>query len=143
MVRVAAARLTGPSNPGELETITENVLAELWQHRQEFAGEARPGIYTYKILLQHVFAWLKEQKQENRIAFLQKILPIDPVHYTPCPPTPSSPPSCSMPLPSPSSVSSPPSSPMPSPPSSSMSSLKALSASNDRPAAGPDQPLDP
>jgi DNA-directed RNA polymerase specialized sigma24 family protein len=81
MVRTAAARLTGSRDPGEIDDITEDVLAELWERRQEFAGEPIPGVHIYKILLEHVFASLKERKQEERIRFLQKTLLIDPLLY--------------------------------------------------------------
>jgi len=77
----AISRLTRLSDRQELETLTEEVLADLWLHKENFDAESRKGIFIYKTILYHVFAHLKRKGDEERISFLQKTLPINPDHY--------------------------------------------------------------
>ena len=77
----AISRLTGLSDRQELETLTEEVLADLWHHKEAFDAESRKGIYIYKTILYHVFAYLKRKGDQERISFLQKTLPINPDRY--------------------------------------------------------------
>ena len=77
----AISRLTRLSDRQELETLTEEVLADLWLHKEAFDAESRKGIFIYKTLLYHVFAYLKRKGDQERISFLQKTLPINPDHY--------------------------------------------------------------
>ena len=65
----------------ELETLTEEVLADLWLHKEAFDAESRKGIFIYKTILYHVFAYLKRKGDEERISFLQKTLLINPDLY--------------------------------------------------------------
>ena len=77
----AISRLTGLSDRKELETLTEEVLADLWLHREAFDAESRKGIFIYRTILYHVFAYLKRKGDEERITFLQKTLLINPDLY--------------------------------------------------------------
>lgn len=85
-VFMAAARLTGLSDKEELALLTENVLAALWEDRQEFATEDRPGVFLYRIILQEVITFLRERGDEQRIRILRDILLIDPALYLAAPP---------------------------------------------------------
>ncbi len=86
-VFMAAARLTGSSDKEDLAMLTENVLFVLWENRLAFAAESRPGVYLYRLLLQEVVSFLKEQGDEQRIRILRDILLIDPALYlSPMPP---------------------------------------------------------
>jgi DNA-directed RNA polymerase specialized sigma24 family protein len=75
------ARLTGLTDKMELETISVNVLIDLWKNRDRLFNEIPPTAFIYKIVLQHVFTWLKQQNKEDHILLLQNTLPIDPAHY--------------------------------------------------------------
>lgn len=75
------ARLTGLSDKKELETISVNVLVDLWKNSNQLFNEIPPTAFIYKILLQHVFGYLKQQGNEGQIRQLQNTLLIDPVHY--------------------------------------------------------------
>jgi hypothetical protein len=75
------ARLTGLSDKKELENISVNVLVDLWKNNDALFNEIPPTAFIYKILLQHVFTYLKQQHDEVHIRQLQDTLLIDPVHY--------------------------------------------------------------
>jgi DNA-directed RNA polymerase specialized sigma24 family protein len=77
----AAARLTGLTDKEELAILTENVLAILWENRQEFTTEDRPGVFLYRILLQEVTTFLRHRGDTERIRILRDILLIDPALY--------------------------------------------------------------
>jgi hypothetical protein len=77
----AIAKLSGLSDRQEVETLTEEVLADLWHHKEAFDAESRKGIFIYKTILYHVFAYLKRKGDEERISFLKKTLPINPDRY--------------------------------------------------------------
>jgi len=77
----AISRLTRLSDRQELETLTEEVLSDLWHHKEAFDAESRKGTYIYKTILYHVFAFLNKQGDKERISFLQKTLPINPDLY--------------------------------------------------------------
>ncbi len=77
----ATSRLTQLSDRKELETLTEEVLADLWLHREAFDTESRKGIFIYKTILYHVFTYLKRKGDEERISFLHKTLLINPELY--------------------------------------------------------------
>ena len=76
-VYTCIARLTGFSDLDVLEYITRQAILDLWNQRGVLSKEQRPGIYIFKILLQQVFIYLKQQGNEARIRLLQSILPID------------------------------------------------------------------
>jgi DNA-directed RNA polymerase specialized sigma24 family protein len=80
-VFTAAARLTGLTDKEDLAILTENVLAGLWDNRQEFAAEDRPGVFLYRLLLQEVITFLRQRGDEERIRILRDILLIDPALY--------------------------------------------------------------
>jgi hypothetical protein len=77
----AIAKLSGLSDRQEVETLTEEVLADLWYHKEAFDAESRKGIFIYKTILYHVFAYLKRKGDEERISFLKKNLPINSDQY--------------------------------------------------------------
>ncbi len=79
-VFAAISRLTRLSDRHELETLTEEVLADIWLHRKAFDAESRKGVFIYKTILYHVFDYLKRQGDHERISFLRKTLPINPGH---------------------------------------------------------------
>jgi DNA-directed RNA polymerase specialized sigma24 family protein len=80
-VFMAAAKLAGPSDKEALATLTENVLASLWDQREEFAVEPRQGVFIYRVLLQEVITFLRQQGDEQRIRVLRDIVLIDPALY--------------------------------------------------------------
>jgi hypothetical protein len=77
----AISRLTRLPEHRDLDMLTHNVLADLWHHKEVFEAESRKGVFIYKTILYHVFSYLKQQGDEKRIAYLQKILPINPDLY--------------------------------------------------------------
>jgi len=77
----AISRLTRFPDRQEVEALTEEVLTDLWLHKRTFDAESRKGVFIYKTILYHVFAFLKRKGDEERISFLQKTLPINPDHY--------------------------------------------------------------
>jgi len=79
----AIAKLTGLTEKKELESLTVNVFIDLWKTNHELFTDARPPALVYKIILLHVFSFLKREGYEERILQLQSTLPIDPGHYMP------------------------------------------------------------
>jgi hypothetical protein len=79
----AIAKLTGLTDKKEIETLTVNVFIDLWKTNHELFTDARPPALVYKIILLHVFTYLKREGYEDRIVHLQNTLPIDPAHYSP------------------------------------------------------------
>ncbi len=77
----AITRLTGLSDEKELEALTVAVFLDLWQNSTELFSEVRPPAFIYKILLRHVFSYLKKQGSEEHIQQLQNTLLIDPAYY--------------------------------------------------------------
>ncbi|HEY4107982.1 hypothetical protein [Puia sp.] len=70
----AITRLTGLADQKELETITMDVFDELWKTREQVLTEMRPPAFIYKILIRHVFSYLRRQGADDRITALQSIL---------------------------------------------------------------------
>ena len=70
----AITRLTGIADEKELENITMDIFDELWKTRDQVLTELRPPAFIYKILIRHVFAWLRKSGAEDRISALQSIL---------------------------------------------------------------------
>jgi DNA-directed RNA polymerase specialized sigma24 family protein len=70
----AITKLTGISDAKELENITMDIFDELWKTRDQVLTELRPPAFIYKILIRHVFAYLRKQGAEDRISALQGIL---------------------------------------------------------------------
>ena len=75
------AILTGTAEPKELEQLTVNTLTHLWKNNELLFSDRRPKAFIYKVVLQHVFAHLKDQGNTSRIELLQNTLLIDPIHY--------------------------------------------------------------
>ncbi|HLZ89885.1 MAG TPA: hypothetical protein VKQ52_21675 [Puia sp.] len=70
----AITKLTGLTDKKELEAITMEVFDELWKTREQVLNELRPPAFIYKILIRHVFAYLRKQGHEDRIMALQNFL---------------------------------------------------------------------
>lgn len=66
----------------QLKALTEEILGELSQRKEELAAETHKGVFVYRVVLTHVFSFLAGRGDETRIDFLQKILLIHPSHYT-------------------------------------------------------------
>lgn len=79
----AIGRLTGLADKEEIEAITINVFADLWMHSDVLFSDERPTAFLYKVVLRHVFGYLKKQGFDEHILQLQNTLLIDPAHYTP------------------------------------------------------------
>jgi hypothetical protein len=67
-------RLTGHSDENELKNLTEDILAELRQREEELAVAERKGVFVYRVVVSHVFAFLQSRGDVKRIDFLRKIL---------------------------------------------------------------------
>jgi hypothetical protein len=78
----AITRLTGLQDEQVLESLTIDVFVDLWDNSDTLFKEMRPPALIYKVLLRHVFAYLKQQDSEEQIRLLQNILLIDPTHYS-------------------------------------------------------------
>lgn len=70
----ALTKLTGLTDAKELESITMDIFDELWRTREQVLTELRPPAFIYKILIRHVFAYLRKQGAEDRITALQGML---------------------------------------------------------------------
>src|ERR1700743_1556449 len=70
----AITKLTGQADEAELETITMDVFDELWKTRHQTLNEFRPPAFIYKILIRHVFSYLRKQGEDDRILSLQNML---------------------------------------------------------------------
>lgn len=78
----SVSKLTGLDSEKSKEAITANILVQLWEEKDTLINERQPGIFIYKIVLQHVFTHLKEIENTDRINLLRNSLLIDPVHYS-------------------------------------------------------------
>jgi DNA-directed RNA polymerase specialized sigma24 family protein len=85
-VFMAVARLTGLSDKEALATVTENVLARLWDNRRQLAVEPRQGVFIYRLVLQEVISFLRQHGDEQRIRILRDIVLIDPALFLSDPP---------------------------------------------------------
>jgi len=77
----ALAKLTGVSDEKELETLTINVFVDIWNNSEELLKEIPPTGFIYKMVLQHVFAYLKKEGRQDQILLLTNTLLIDPACY--------------------------------------------------------------
>lgn len=82
-IYTAIAKLTGLTDKKEIEDLTVNVFIDLWKNSNELFDETRPPALVYKILLLHVFSYLKKEGYEERITMLQNTLPVSPELYSP------------------------------------------------------------
>jgi hypothetical protein len=74
----AVTRLAGLSEQKEIDKLTTEILDDLWQRKAALDAESRKGVFIYRIVLTHVFSYLKASGQDEKLSFLQKILPIAP-----------------------------------------------------------------
>jgi len=77
----AISKLAGLSDEKELEVLTVKVFVDLWQNSDELFSKVRPPAYIYKILLRHVFDYLKKKGSRDHLRNLQSTILIDPVRY--------------------------------------------------------------
>lgn len=77
----ALARLTGISDEKELELLTVNVFVDLWNNSEELFKNIKPVAFIYKVLIRHVFSYLKKHDRQDRIERLKNTLLIDASHY--------------------------------------------------------------
>ncbi|HWK03398.1 MAG TPA: hypothetical protein VNS58_07185 [Puia sp.] len=75
------AILTGLTDQTELEKLSVATLTDLWKNNDLLFSDRRPTAFIYKIVLKHVFTWLKDKGNTGRIELLKNTLLIDPVHY--------------------------------------------------------------
>jgi hypothetical protein len=80
-VFTSVERLALPGDEREVDMLTREILTDLWERREQLEAEARKGVFIYKVVLSHVFSYLKAHGETDKIEYLQKILPIHPVHY--------------------------------------------------------------
>lgn len=74
-------RLARPGDEREVDILTREILSDLWERREQLEAEARKGVFIYKVVLGHVFSYLKTNGETGKIEYLQKILLIHPAHY--------------------------------------------------------------
>jgi hypothetical protein len=74
----SVVRLTRLTNEREADTLTREILSDLWEKRDLLETESRKGVFVYKTVLAHVFAHLQARGEEEKINFLRKILLVDP-----------------------------------------------------------------
>jgi hypothetical protein len=74
-------RLALPGNEKEADILTREILSDLWERRKQLEAEARKGVFIYKVVLSHVFSYLRDKGETGKIEYLQRILLIHPVHY--------------------------------------------------------------
>jgi DNA-directed RNA polymerase specialized sigma24 family protein len=77
----SVVRLTKCADLGEAEKLTQEVLADLGDKAEEFEAEDRKGVFIYRLVLEHVFLWLRARGEHERIRHLQQILLIHPSQY--------------------------------------------------------------
>ena len=79
----AVARLARLTDESALESLTREILADLWERKEALEAESRKGIFIYKVVLVHVFSYLREKGEEKKINSLQQILLINPQNLKP------------------------------------------------------------
>ena len=77
----AISRLTRLTDSQALDFLTRSVITELWEKKAAFDEEPRKGVFIYKTLLHHIFAYLKSKGDEQRLEYLRTTLPINPEFY--------------------------------------------------------------
>jgi hypothetical protein len=74
----SVVRLTRLTDENEADTLTREILSDLWEKRDLLEAENRRGVFIYKTVLAHVFAHLQAKGDEEKINFLRRIVLIDP-----------------------------------------------------------------
>jgi hypothetical protein len=74
----SVVRLACLTDEHEADTLTREILSDLWEKRDLLETESRKGVFIYRTVLAHVFAHLQTRGQEEKINFLRKIVLIDP-----------------------------------------------------------------
>lgn len=77
----SVVRLSGLADEKELKMLTGEILDDLLQRKEQLAAESRKGVFVYKVILAHLFAYLEAKGNAQRIEFLRKILLIHPSNY--------------------------------------------------------------
>jgi hypothetical protein len=74
----SVVRLTRLTDENEADTLTREILIDLWEKRDLLEAESRRGVFIYKTVLAHVFAHLQARGEEEKIDFLRRIVLLDP-----------------------------------------------------------------
>jgi len=80
-VFTSVERLARLGDERKVDILTREILSDLWERRKQLEADPRKGVFIYKVVLGHVFSYLKTNGETGKIEYLQKILPIHPVHY--------------------------------------------------------------
>jgi hypothetical protein len=76
----SVVRLACLTDDREANALTREILADLWEKKEQLEAESRKGVFIYKMVLAHVFAHLQARGQEEKINFLRKIVLVDPAN---------------------------------------------------------------
>ncbi len=76
----SVVRLARPTDEREADTLTREILSDLWEKRDLLGAESRKGVFIYKTVLVHVFAHLEARGEDEKINFLRRIVLIDPAN---------------------------------------------------------------
>ena len=82
-VHHSIGKLTRLTDEHELDILTRQVLADLWERKEDLDAEPRKGVFIYKVVLVTVLSYLKEKGEEGMIRSLQQLLLIDPENLKP------------------------------------------------------------
>ena len=77
-VFASVVRLTRLTNEREADTLTREILTDLWEKKDLLEAESRKGVFIYKTVLVHVFAHLQARGEDQKLNFLRRIVLIDP-----------------------------------------------------------------
>ncbi len=77
----AIVKLTRLKDKAALEMLTRLVLEDVWSQHEAFAATTAQGTFIFKVMVKHIFAFLRQRNEKERIDFLQKTLLIHPQHY--------------------------------------------------------------
>lgn len=80
-VFTSVERLALSGDERAVDLLTREILNDLWEQKEQLDAESRKGVFIYKVVLGHVFSYLKARGETGKIKYLQRILPIHPVHY--------------------------------------------------------------
>jgi len=73
-------KLTGPAGKMAIEKLTVEIFVDLWENSDELFAPQRKPAFVYKVLVNHVVAFLKKTGNEEQLRLLQYTLLIDPAN---------------------------------------------------------------
>ncbi len=74
-------QLTQLGDAREIDILTREILSDLWERKEQLDADPRKGVYIIKVVLGHVFSYLKAHGEMAKMEHLQKILLIHPGYY--------------------------------------------------------------